>query len=123
MGFRLVDREVVIYQKKAPIESRIPSAMANTVGTTNSRAILLWVIADTRFDLPQARKPLSLSRGIENEALKLPKVHLPSAVALFERYFPSPMSKAPRRYSPSSSRRSHYTLIPVQALPRRQRIS
>jgi len=28
--------------------------MANTVGTTNSRVITLWVIADARFDQPHA---------------------------------------------------------------------
>src|SRR2546430_7584854 len=47
--------------------STIPSTMATTVGTTNSRAITLWVIADTRFDLPPcARCHLPLSRGIVN---------------------------------------------------------
>src|SRR5579859_3472997 len=49
----------------APIESTNPSAMAATVGTTNSRVITLWVIADTRFDLPlSGRCHFLLSRGI-----------------------------------------------------------
>jgi hypothetical protein len=30
------------------------NAIANTVGRTISRVIPLWVIADTRFDLPHA---------------------------------------------------------------------
>src|SRR5579863_1818600 len=38
----------------APIEIIIPSAMANTVRTTNFKVIALWVIAETRFDLPHA---------------------------------------------------------------------
>src|SRR5258708_39389297 len=45
--------------------------MANNVGTTNSRVITLWVIADTRFDQPQGRKPPSAESGncfIENSA-------------------------------------------------------
>jgi hypothetical protein len=41
--------------------------MANTVGTTNFNVIALWVIADTRFDLPQRSScHLQLSRGIGN---------------------------------------------------------
>jgi hypothetical protein len=32
----------------------MPSTMANSVGTTNSRVITFSVIADTRFDLPRA---------------------------------------------------------------------
>jgi hypothetical protein len=38
----------------APIEIIIPSAIARTVRTTNFKVIALWVLADTRFDLPRA---------------------------------------------------------------------
>ena len=38
--------------------------MTNAVGTMNSRVITLWVIADTRVDLPpRARCHLPLSRA------------------------------------------------------------
>src|ERR1700674_4535210 len=39
----------------APIEIMIPSATANTVGTTNFKLIALWVIADSRFELTHAQ--------------------------------------------------------------------
>jgi len=43
-----------------PIETI--SAMANTIGTTNFE-ITLWVIADTRFDLPHDKMPSSAESG------------------------------------------------------------
>ena len=53
-------------RRRRPRE-RFPSAMAATIGTTNFKVIPLWVIADTRFDLPpRARCHLLLSRGISN---------------------------------------------------------
>jgi hypothetical protein len=36
--------------------------MARTIVTAKSK-IILWVIADTRFDLPRARKPPSAESG------------------------------------------------------------
>jgi hypothetical protein len=42
-----------------PIKIIIPSAMTNTVRTTNLKVIALWVTADTRFDLPHAEDAIS----------------------------------------------------------------
>src|SRR5271165_2678586 len=39
---------------ESTIPRTIPSAMAKTVGTTNSTAISLWVIAHARVDLPRS---------------------------------------------------------------------
>jgi hypothetical protein len=38
-----------------PIKIMIPNATANTSGATNLKVMALWVIADTRFDLPRAQ--------------------------------------------------------------------
>ena len=55
----------------APIESTIPKATAINVGTTNSRAITLWVIAVLALTYPtRARCHVLLSRGIRKTRRK-----------------------------------------------------
>jgi hypothetical protein len=45
---------VFVCQMGGPTEIIIPSAIVKTVRTTNFKVTALWVIADTRFDLPHA---------------------------------------------------------------------
>ena len=64
IGFSLVDEDKAFDCQIDGARIEIPSAMAaNTVGTTNCKVIALWIIADTRFDLPHAKIPPSAESG------------------------------------------------------------
>lgn len=66
MGLQLIDRAKMVPQVDGADREKNPQPMANTVGITKFSLFTLWVIADTRFDLPKAEDHLQLSREIGN---------------------------------------------------------